>query len=308
MYKAELIPPIIGACLPIRLVAQICEVMEARRLRTSELCEIRLRLEQPASLTTASLNIIIDAKLTRGEMSDCLTKLCGGSVYSHDESMREGFIRVDGGIRVGVCGTFSGSGRGPREITSLNIRLPHIIRGVGAQALKYCLADGKISSALFYSPPGVGKTTLLRDIAYELSTKYQKRIVLIDTRGELYISEMFRQSLCDVLTGYPKALGIEIATRVMSPEAIICDELGGADEAKQILSAQNTGVPLIASAHASNVEELLRRPNISLLDENRVFACYVGIARERIGEKLSRQFTYTYTDCTKTREHESCHV
>ena len=91
--------------------------------------------------------------------------------------------------------------------------------------------------------------------------------------------ELFSDRLVDVLHGYPRAKGIEIATRTLSPEVIFCDEIGSAEEARSILSAQNSGVPLIATAHAESRETLLRRPNIRLLYENGVFRYYIGLGR-----------------------------
>ena len=87
------------------------------------------------------------------------------------------------------------------------------------------------------------------------------------------MKEMFENNLVDVLRGYPRAKGIEIATRTLSPEVIFCDEIGSAEEAKAILSAQNSGVPLIATAHADSRETLFRRPNIRILYENEIFRC-----------------------------------
>ena len=117
-------------------------------------------------------------------------------------------------------------------------------------------------------------------------------MAIIDSRCELYIDGMFDDTLCDVLIGYPRAAGIELATRTLSPEVMISDELGDAEEARLILSAQNAGVPMIASAHASSVEELLLRPNIRLLHDNRVFSYYVGVSRELVNGQMSRSFRF----------------
>ncbi len=308
MIDGNLLPAIIEDCLPIRIKLRINALAETGRFRDADISEIRLRLDQPVSLSVGAENLRLDETLSHSELADCVAMLCRGSVYAHDDTIREGYIRVEGGIRVGVCGTLAGDGRGVREITSLNIRIPHAIRGVCEKVLRLCLDGTRIRSLLIYSPPGVGKTTLLRDLASQLAGKFTRRVALLDTRGELFIKEMFRDTLCDVLVGYPRAAGIEIATRTLSPEVIICDELGDEAEARQILGVQNTGVPIIASAHASSADQLLRRPNIALLHENHVFAGYVGITRERISGKLSRQFTCTYTPWMEETEAELCRV
>jgi len=284
MTKFRLPPPIADS-LPPAVTSRIFELAAAGTFSGDELTEIRLRTARPASLSAAGNNLRLGVTVSAAEMADTVASLCRGSVYAHDADIREGYIRMEGGIRVGVCGTMAG--KGVRDITSLNIRIPHAIRGVCEPILP--LMEEGLRSLLIHSPPGVGKTTLLRDLAARLAMT--RRVVLMDTRGELYMPELFADTLCDVLTGYPRALGIEIATRTLSPEVIVCDELGDLDEARGLLTAVNTGVPIIATAHAADAAELTARPNIRLLHDNGVFDAYVGIARERIGGRLSRSFT-----------------
>ena len=182
------------------------------------------------------------------------------------------------------------------SITSLSIRIPHPVKGVAEEILPRLIEHGEIQSTLFYSAPNVGKTTLIRDIAATFSKGlHAKRVSLIDTRGEIYMKEMFEESIADVLRGYPRAKGIEIATRTLSPEVIFCDEIGSLEEAKAILSAENSGVPLIATAHADSYENLLMRPNIRILCEGNVFRYYIGLSR---AEGASR-FSYEIFDAKK---------
>ena len=136
---------------------------------------------------------------------------------------------------------------------------------------------------LIYSPPGVGKTTLLRGVISLISSGeggYSPlRTAVVDTRGELTFSNGGKGLCIDVLSGYPRALGIEIATRTLSAQLIVCDEIGDYAEAMALVSSHNCGVPLIASTHARSVDELMRRTGIMLLHEARVFGAYVGISR-----------------------------
>lgn len=289
------IPIELLSCLPDSLSGRLINLMEEGKIKFPDLAEIRLRVGGAVSLTHGGENLPLDIFINADEMRECVARLCRGSFYAHESTIRAGYIMFDGGVRIGVCGTFPADGKGIRDITSINIRIPHIIRRVSDKIMEIFTTQRAVTSLLIYSAPGEGKTTLLRDIASRLSGEYMRRVALIDTRGELYIKEMFEGGLCDVLVGYPRGIGMEIATRTLSPEVIICDELGDMEEARKILEAQNTGVPIIASAHADCLQKLLRRPGIRLLHENRVFDGYMRIKRGRVNGKLSNSFSYDYT-------------
>ncbi len=243
--------------------------------------EIRCRVGSPAFITAAGKNIELSYSASREDMEYMTDKLCGGSLYAHKETLAEGFITLSGGIRVGLCGRAAvenGRINGIYDISSLNFRLPACRLLVG-QAVLGLIRNGK-GGVLVYSPPGVGKTTLLRSVtAYLASGADPLRVAVIDTRGEL--SAVHMGSTADILVGYPKGKGIEIATRVLNPQLIVCDEIGDEREAEAILSAQNCGVPLLASAHADSLEGLLSRKGIKELHRGGVFSHYVGIRRER---------------------------
>lgn len=249
--------------------------------------EIRLRVNSPVSLSYCGYNVMrFGGEFVvchEEEIAETLQKLCEDSVHTYSETLKDGYVILENGYRIGVCGragTEKDVVRSVYGITSLCIRIPHPVRGVAVEILPRLMEHGQIQSALFYSVPNVGKTTLIRDIAATLSQGSRaRRVSLIDTRGEIYMRDMFGESLVDVLRGYPRAKGIEIATRTLSPEVIFCDEIGSSEEAKAILSAANSGVPLIATAHADSFEDLLKRPNIRVLYESQVFRYYIGLSR-----------------------------
>ena len=278
----------LAQCLDPKLVGCISKLLANGQISKDDINEIRLRADRPSSITCQGRNITLSVTLSERELGECVTRLCGGSVYAHSDTVRMGYIMFSHGVRIGVCGTLAPDGRAVGTVTSLNIRIPHAIRGVCDGLYSLSVESGRISSMLIYSLPGVGKTTALRDLAAKLGEQY--RVAVIDTRGELYIPRMFEGTLCDFLIGYPRAHAIEIAVRTMSPQVIICDELGDAGEAGQILSCVSTGVPIIASAHGENIAELISRPNIRLLHDGHVFSRYVGIRREKVGGRLSRSF------------------
>ena len=296
--KGQLLPDFLESCLPEPLRRELQTL--SSEIARSDLNEVRLRAGRPSSLTVAGGNRVLSVKLTAEDLQSTVTKLCGGSVYAFSETIREGYLRIGEGFRVGICGTYNEETSSVRNFSSLNIRIPHPICGISEPVSDY-LTDGK-KSLLLYSPPGIGKTTVLRDLAARLSGKENKRVALIDTRGELYIETMFSDCLCDVLDGYPRGMAIEAATRTLAPEYLICDEIGDEREAEAIVAAQNTGVPLLASAHASGTDELLLRPAIAFLHRHGVFDAYVGLSRPMKNGRLSRCFSFRFTP----REEISC--
>ena len=144
---------------------------------------------------------------------------------------------------------------------------------------------------LIYSPPGAGKTTLLRDISVSLaSPPYCSRVVISDERNELYIPEMYDIPYICAFCGYPRGQAVEAAVRSASPDYIISDEIGSASEAEAMLGHIGSGVSFIASAHASSLEEVMRKPSLAGLHGNGAFALYCGVRRS-IGNRYEFSFT-----------------
>lgn len=273
--------------LPHHTAMRISDILKKDVFMSERISEIRLRRDMISTITADGANVFIkEDRCTSAELAQTLAKLTEDSVHTFGESMKEGYISLDGGFRVGICGKVSVSGgkiSGIYDISSICIRIPHAVKGVCDEVLSLC--SYPLCGAVIYSPPGVGKTTLIRELASRMSSGIAaRRVAVIDTRGEIYLPEMFCDSIADMLTGYPRAVGIEIATRTLSPEVIICDEIGSRDEAEAILFAQSSGVPLIATAHASNFDELCRRPHIRTLCEAKIFRYAIGIARRK-GER-----------------------
>ena len=284
------LPPSLERILPYKLTDEI-------RRRVGDLSrieEIRLRSGRCASVTLDGRNVMLSSVLSGEEMSNFLTAICDNSLYAHRETINSGYLTLEGGIRVGICGRASiDDGRllGVYDVSSMNIRIPHAIRNVGEPLCRMLREASDGRGILVYAPPGVGKTTLLSAVTSKMAGgDAPRRVCVIDTRGELAATLKDKQLCLDVLSGYPRGLGIDIATRTMSPELIVCDEIGDANEAEAIISAQNSGVPFIASAHAEDVSGLLMRTAIARLHGARVFFAYVGIKR------AAGDFRYTVTD------------
>ena len=281
--NSDEIPSVILSSLPYRLLEEI-----RRRSGGERIEEIRLRRDRRASLTLSGRNLVLDTILEGSEIDATLTGMCSGSLYAYSDTINKGYISLPNGVRVGVCGKASCEGErmiGVHEISSLVIRIPHKARRVGEPVRRLLFEFERARGVLIYSPPGVGKTTLLRGVISLISSgDHPLRTAVVDTRGELTFSVGGSDLCVDVLSGYPRSLGIEIATRTLSAEVIVCDEIGDYAEAMALVSSHNCGVPLIASAHAGSVEELLRRTGIMLLHEANIFGAYVGIKRSSSGD------------------------
>ncbi len=251
----------------------------------SSVNEIRLRKNGPVSVTVGNRNVVFDEKgivatvkhamcATENEFAECLSKLTGGSFYTCDEFVALGFIPLPEGGRAGVCGRASvrnGKPRGFSEINSINLRLHRFLPEV-AKPLIERFSEKGICGAVVCSPPALGKTTFLRSVAYLLSTGNGidcKRVGVADERCEISVG-ISNQGLMETVVGAPKADAINLLTRTMSPEIIICDEIS-ASEADAVLEAQNTGISLVASAHCADPSGLAKRGRIRTLLENNIF-------------------------------------
>ncbi len=267
----EILPPVIYSSL-----AELCK-------GGIEIEEVRLRVGQLCTVTVRNENISIGQGLSQTEMDRIFEDICGGSIYAHADTVRHGYVTLEGGIRVGVVGraaTDNGEIVGVYDVSALSFRLPRKIVRVGERVCEILREQEGTGGVLVFSPPGEGKTTLLRSVIAKMSGGDNPwRVVVIDTRDELCVFLKEQGLSVDVLRGYPRPAGIEIAARSMNAQLVVCDEIGDYKEAEAIIAAQNCGVPMLASAHASSVSGLLRRSGIRELHRAGVFGAYVGIRR-----------------------------
>lgn len=232
--------------------------------------EIRLRSGRPSQVVTSSGDALIGPPLAPAEASSLLERLCGHSVYAMEEELKKGFIPLEGGWRVGVCGRpVTANGRIERlvAVSCFNFRIVREVKGCAERLMHMLTESGRPVSAMIVSPPGVGKTTLLRDISRCFSNGIGAdpvKVAIADERGELAgcvggIPTFDVGERTDVFELCPKAEAIPLLVRSMSPEVIITDEIGSYGDAEAVGEAARCGVAVIASAHASSFEELKRR-------------------------------------------------
>ena len=249
--------------------------------------EIRIRRSGVSSFLIGREEISLLSGVGEEDMEALFGRLIGGALYAHRDSIAEGYISIGRGVRVGVCGRASYDGSalvGVSDMTSLAFRIP-TGECLFHDELYSIFASGIGRGMIIYSPPGVGKTTAIRSLAYMISGGTDgKRVAIIDERGEFDESDYLGR-MVDILCGYKKAAGIEIATRTLSPQIIMVDEIG-VEDAEPILSSIRCGVPIIATAHAGSVEELLLRKPLRGLFEAGAFEVAVGISLSPSGYDL----------------------
>lgn len=260
--------------------------------------EIRLRVNRPLAIVCTDITYYLTLQgglistpllgttlcVKRSDIVDTFNNICNYSVYSHQNEIVNGFVTMSGGHRAGLSGTAvlsEGKIKNIRDISSINIRIAKEYIGC-AKKLDKKIGDIKDGGVLLCGAPCSGKTTVLRDYARLLSSEKSLNVALIDERGELAStsSGIFQNDIgfCDVYDGYKKSDAMLHSIRSMAPDVIVCDEIGGEDDVNSIEQAVNCGVIMIASMHASSVDELKCKQNIMKLLELSAFSKIVFLS------------------------------
>lgn len=279
----------------------------ATDLPLSEIEEIRLRTSKPLLFQGKDHEYFLDAcgrmvssekayQVQREDLMQTLERMTQSSLYAAEEELKQGFLTLPGGHRVGVTGEAilkQGMIQNLKHISGLNIRLALEISGQAPQILPRLIrADGSLFHTLILSPPRAGKTTLLRDLIRCLSDGVPtlslrgQTVGVVDERGE--IAGMWQGQptynlgcRTDILDGCPKAIGMSMLIRSMSPRVVAVDELGHPQDVEAVLDALRTGVSVLSTAHAESGEEAKKRPVLKALFASGVFERLVILSRRK---------------------------
>ena len=277
------------------------ELLEEKGERVEEL---RVRAGCPVSWVTKGRELWLEARggpaVSPRVLEEIVRRASGNAAYAVQEQLCRGFLALEGGHRLGLVGTASveaGRVTTLRVYQALCLRLASERPGCADAAASFLWASPV--SILILGPPGAGKTTVLRDLVRQLSDRFGRRVALVDERGELAACREGMPQLnvgrrTDVLTGCPKARGIELLVRSMAPEWIAVDEITAAEDVEAMTRASYCGLRFLATAHAADAEDLRRRPVYRLLMEAGVFEGLAlirpdrSLRCERIGNGLDQ--------------------
>lgn len=281
-------------CLPTQLAKLILEH------NIQKLEEIRIRVNKPVILKLGQVEIVLNYTITTNEIIGILQNICNNSIYTYQNQICNGFITLPGGNRVGIAGNVvikDGQVSNISYIYSLNFRISHQINGASDNILKYVLdtENNTIFNTLIVSPPGAGKTTMIRDLAKRISNGINEinfrglDVSIIDERGEI---AAMTQGITfndvgirtDVLDNVPKSIGIRMAVRSMAPKVIIADEIGNKDDVNIINYAICSGVKCIFTAHGSNMEDLLKNNEINKIINLQLFSKIIFLDEKQKGK------------------------
>ncbi len=271
-----------------------------KHLPMDKVCEIRIRSGKKVVVIIGSRSYFLGASGLTGDetkavgcydelIDEILKRACENSVYAYTDQIKRGFITFEGGIRIGLGGegVYNGNEiKTLKNINSLAIRIPHQVEGCCGPIMPYLIQE-KFLNTLIVSPPGAGKTTILRDIILQLSKQsYCYNVLLVDERCE--IANCFDGkcsfdvgNFCDVLTATNKDYAFECGIRSLRPDIIVTDELCSINDYNAVEYAKNCGVSVLASIHAKSVEEIKNKPNFENILKNKVFDRFVLLSNAR---------------------------
>lgn len=234
--------------------------------------------------------------ITREELEEVVEYISNYSLYAYEEELRQGYLTIRGGHRIGIAGKIILENRQVKcigNITCLNIRLAHEVLGCGEGVLPGLLQNGELCHTLIVSPPRQGKTTLLRDLirllSYGSQEIYGRTVGVVDERSEIgacYRGEPQNDLgyRTDILDGCPKVEGMMLLVRSMAPEVIAVDEIGSREDVEALEYVISSGVKLLATVHGNGMDDIKAKPVLGRLVQEKVFQRYIVLGGRKVGQ------------------------
>lgn len=266
--------------LPLNLAEELREIF----INNLAVQEIRIKANKPVIVNLSYKEIILGFIPSIDDLKQILVRISNYSLYAYEEEIRQGYITIKGGHRIGIAGECvlnKGEIKTIRNISSLNIRICHEVKGCSNEVMKYITKNDSILNTLIVSPPKCGKTTILRDMARNISNGMPlynlkgKKVSVIDERSEIAscfngIPQLDIGIRTDILDNCFKKDGMIMAIRSLSPEIIICDEIGTYGEIEALNMAFNSGVNIIVTIHGYSIDDVYKRAVFKELLENSI--------------------------------------
>lgn len=268
----------------------------ARHLNYADINEIRMRVNCPLVICIKNKKYFIGERgfsdydnaiiCSYEMMQEFVYRLCDNAVYAVNDQLKQGFITLPKGVRVGICGEVvydNGKVVTIKNFQSANIRIPHNIKGCSLVALDYML-DNKFLSTLVISPPGAGKTTFIRDVVCQLSNhNYCYNVLIADERNEIAsvnngVAEISLGNFADIYSNCSKEFAFKQGIRSMKPDIFVTDEIDIDNDLQSIIDATNSGVEVLATIHSNNITELKTKRGFDKVLENKVFDRYIVLS------------------------------
>lgn len=282
--------------------AKLRKILEHSDLDFELLQEIRLRIMKPCIITYDGEEFFVTEEgnmekqvekgylVTALDVRETLEYISSFSLYAYEDEIRQGFITVQGGHRIGLAGKVvseQGLIKSVKHISSVNIRMSHEKKGCGSSILPYIYEGKSICHTLIISPPGCGKTTLLRDMVRMISNGDREhpgvRVGVVDERSEIGacyqgLPQNDVGIRTDVLDCCPKAEGMLMMIRSMSPAVIAVDEIGKREDVEALAYAMNCGCQMLATVHGASVEDIKNKPVLRRLVEEKLFKRFIVLS------------------------------